>query len=173
LVRNFSRNQTSISYISSSITLNFNQTANVNLKLRKQCVFCISSSSSSQPVTVHCWTMGLLYIRGFAIISTLGRRVGDRSTKSYFTTERCCPFPVQSSPFVASYDTLWKRRGGDNYILLCRHHTANAYFAYTTCYFKVVTFFKRNLLRVTLPYLLLIRSIKLRNLTRKTVIADK
>jgi hypothetical protein len=23
-----------------------------------------SSSSSSQPVTVHCWTMGLLYIRG-------------------------------------------------------------------------------------------------------------
>jgi hypothetical protein len=72
--------------------------------------------------TAGLWASSTL--EGFAIISTLGRRVGDRSIKSYFTRERCCPFPVQSSSFVASYDTLGKRRGGDNYILLCRHHTA-------------------------------------------------
>jgi hypothetical protein len=59
--------------------------------------------------TAGLWASSTL--EGFAIISTLGRRVGDRSTKSYFTRERYCPFPVQSSPFVASYDTLGKRRG--------------------------------------------------------------
>jgi hypothetical protein len=33
------------------------------------------------------------------------------------------------------------------------------YFQYTSCYFKVVTLFVRNLFRVRLPYLLLIRGI--------------
>jgi hypothetical protein len=41
LVRNFSWNQISILYVKSSIKLNFNQSANVNLKTRKQCVFWI------------------------------------------------------------------------------------------------------------------------------------
>jgi hypothetical protein len=41
LVRNFSRNLTLISYVKSSIKLNFNQSANVNLKVRKRCVFWI------------------------------------------------------------------------------------------------------------------------------------
>jgi hypothetical protein len=35
---------------------------------------------------------------------------------------------------------------------------SDVYFEYTSCYFKVVTLFKRNLFRVRLPYLLLIRS---------------
>jgi hypothetical protein len=34
-----------------------------------------------------------------------------------------------------------------------------AYFEYTSCYFKVVTLFMRNLFRVGLPYLLLIRRV--------------
>jgi hypothetical protein len=39
--QNFSWNQTSISYVNSFIKLNFNQSANVNLKPRKRCVFWI------------------------------------------------------------------------------------------------------------------------------------
>jgi hypothetical protein len=39
--QNFFRNQTSISYVNSSIKLNVNQSANVNLKPRKRCVFLI------------------------------------------------------------------------------------------------------------------------------------
>jgi hypothetical protein len=34
------------------------------------------------------------------------------------------------------------------------------YFEYTPCYFKKVTLFIKNLLRVRLPYLLLIRSVQ-------------
>jgi hypothetical protein len=41
LVKNFSWNQTSISHINSSIKLNFNQSAKVNLKPLKRCVFWI------------------------------------------------------------------------------------------------------------------------------------
>jgi hypothetical protein len=36
---------------------------------------------------------------------------------------------------------------------------SDAYFEYTSCYFKVVTLFTRNLFRVRLPYLLLISSL--------------
>jgi hypothetical protein len=41
LIRIFSWNQASISYVNSSIDLNINQSANVNLKPRKRCVFWI------------------------------------------------------------------------------------------------------------------------------------
>jgi hypothetical protein len=41
LIRNFSWNQTSISYVNSSIKLNFKQSANVNLKPRKRRAFWI------------------------------------------------------------------------------------------------------------------------------------
>jgi hypothetical protein len=40
---------------------------------------------------------------------------------------------------------------------------SDACFKYTSCYFKVVTFFIRNLFRVRLPYLLLIRSLWAKN----------
>jgi hypothetical protein len=47
---------------------------------------------------------------------------------------------------------------------------SDAYFEYTSCYFKVATFFARNLFRVRLPYLLLILS---KHLTILKIIYDK
>jgi hypothetical protein len=41
---------------------------------------------------------------------------------------------------------------------------SDAYFEYTSCYFKVVTLIVRNLFRVRLPYLLLIRRLLFKSL---------
>jgi hypothetical protein len=133
-----------ISYVNSSIKLNFNQSANVNLKPRKRCVKIKSAKAvySEIQITTFLKVCGVsdpfywpyhLYLRfnkffDYAVMFSL---FFTKSTKIFVRIED------------------WITQSTYTCIL-------NILYWITSCSFKVVTILIRNLFRVRLPYLLLV-----------------